>query len=439
MKPFAKNTTSTNTTLFDVWFCLRAYPEFRPLATHILLQNKKESLTPIIQKAFVEKYPNKTCTDPDFDASYYCQINSIPYSTYEEAYTHWITYGKQKGLPYAPLKSTSLKIILKTHNEDFFIEEWIEYHKRIVGLENILILDHSSTSEKVHRLYKKYESELCVISIPRTINHDFLHNMKKFPNIFDTIKQECLFFTFIDTDEFLCRFNGNHITAKKIPERIRAYESHKTIGTTWLVNYFSGTDAHKPSEAMDFNMQQKSIRHNIWTGKTILRNDTQQEFIAHNRLTPNVSINAEFFLLHIKRANITARIEAQRNACVGFGIITETDDAETIIKKITAINPEDRKHPQIELLTFLLNTTEYRKSMIDIDEKNILSTNVLSETLYGTRSHFELTLESQQPFPDFIKEQYIAKIPDFEKWQGSQFIEIPNDAHGDAPLPAHTV
>jgi|GEM_PF-1639018 len=63
---------------------------------------------------------------------------------------------------------STLKIILKTKDEDGLLEHWILYHASIVGFENLVIFDHSSTSEKVKDIYKKYADKLLVITVPES-------------------------------------------------------------------------------------------------------------------------------------------------------------------------------------------------------------------------------------------------------------------------------
>lgn len=383
-----------HTQLFDSLYCLRAYPEFRELVTtHMTAQRiaqNNQTLHDILAAAFKERYPDTPCIDPTFNAEYYARRNQFAFESFEEAYEHWLTVGKQQGLSYAPGKNTSLTVILKTYNEDFFIEEWLSYYEQIVGLEHIVVFDHSSTTPATLHAYKKRKN-LLVIRVPRTVTHDTLHNTRHFHIIFTLLKQHTLFFTLLDTDEFLCRFNGTQIVASGITERLQELKSEVALGTVWLTNYFTGTTAHKPSDVLFFNTNDQPIRHSIQTSKNIFRYDAEHVIIGHNKGIPNIAIASDLLLLHTKRANIPERIASQIRACVSFGLINADDSTETILTKLSAIHETTDRHGVKEVVGYLSNPHAYSTKMTDYDPTVCVSTNIIAATLYGEPLQYSFT------------------------------------------------
>lgn len=415
--------------LFDAMYCLRAYPEFREsIITSItrndwpkkargiekevrVLYGRTQTLHEKLARAFAKRYPNTPCIDPAFDATFYATENNLSFDSFEAAYEHWLTTGKRQGLWYAPGKRTALTVVLKTYNEDFFIDEWLAYYEHIVGLENIIIFDHSSTTESTLRAYRTREKELLIIRVPRHIEHDTLHNTRRFHHIFDLIKAHTLFFTMLDTDEFLCRFDGLSITATGIVDRVYELKDELALGTVWLANYFDGSVAQKPSDAHTFGIKDQPLRHNIQTSKSIFRNDCIQEIIGHNRTVPGIAITPDLVLLHIKRANFEARIASQVRACVSFGYIAEHDNPHTIQTKLRAIESTARRHCVTEVLGYLDNSDAYIQKMTDFDSTYCVTTNVLASTLYDEPPAYTLTHPTHTNLDTLIR-AHTETIPD---------------------------
>jgi len=392
-------------------------PNQKTLQKHV--HASKSKLFPLeetLRDVFQKKYPGEACIDPAFDSAYYEKVNSLSFTTKEEAYEHWLNEGKQQGLSYAPGKSTAIAIVLKTYNEDFFITEWLEYYKKVIGLENVLVLDHGSTSPQTLAAYKKYEKELLIINVPRTVEHDFLHNTKRFNLFFDVLKHHYLFFTLLDTDEFLCRFNGERIVSHGIPERIQSLKDEKTLGTVWLTNYFTGVDTPTVFDITQFNIKDQPLRHNLATSKNIFRYDQTHEIIGHNRAIPNIAITPDLLLLHVKRGSLAVRIQSQVNACISFGIIDADDTKEAMIEKLQTSEQTEIRHGARELLAYLTDTPAYIQKMTDIDVDVCLTTNIIAETVRGDTATYNMVHPAETSPAQLIANHFNQIIDRFEPW-----------------------
>lgn len=400
--------------IIDTWYCLRKYPEIREKINKDVNSYfiNFESLSSVVKKEFSKKYPKQECTDPDFDSDYYQSKNDLSFKNFEDAYEHWMIEGREKGYFYNEGKSTAIKIILKTFNEDFYIEEWIKYYENLVGLENIIILDHESDSKKVLDIYERYKNQIIILKINHSTNHDFIHNTEHFSLIYDFLKKNTLFYGVFDTDEFLCAYDGDKITSKDFQEKILEHADSTNIATTWLNSYFTGTDLDRPSESVFFSAHKQSVRHNVLVGKIIIRNSQEKEIVAHNRTMEGVNISPYFFTLHLKRTNLEFRIKSQINACVSFELVNKknVDDYAKVLEELEKVSDKPfERHSASEVYKYLKDQEAYRKSMTDYDESNLIKTNVISNTIYGDNNfplEYSLKSKDSSDLKELIRDGY---------------------------------
>lgn len=364
---FGRNTQ--NNTPFDPWLCMQLFPNVAQAIFIKSIGNPLMSFTHELQKEFEKRHPAKTCA----------------------------TQKKERA---------KLTVLLKTYNESFFLREWLEYYDKLIGLENVLVLDHESTDPSVQSIYSEYADKVRIVRVPHTINHDFLHNTNDFKSLYDFIKSRSDYFVLLDTDEFLCRFDGEKITSHGVIEVLDTYSDLQNISATWLVNYFTGTDTKQPSESTDFTFQDQHFRHNIFTGKTLFRYDTNQVIIGHNRVTQNLNVVPDLFILHVKRGNLRVRFETQKNACITFGFITEHDDTETIITKLHAVPENKMRHCVKEVLSYLENKEGHYKTMTDHDPSACIHTNVIAHTLYDEPLQYSVQKHGTANLHDAVHEHF---------------------------------
>jgi hypothetical protein len=103
-------------------------------------------------------------------------------------------------------RHATLKIILKTCNDPWFLERWIRHHAGIVGMENLIVFDNLSDDPTVLDIYRRHAPELAVIRFAGWC--DDLHNTDTFRPLYDALAASSAFFCAIDTDEFLTRFDA---------------------------------------------------------------------------------------------------------------------------------------------------------------------------------------------------------------------------------------
>ena len=208
--------------------------------------------------------------------------------------------------------------MLKTKDEEFLLELWLKYYINLIGKENIIVMDDSSTSKKIVDLYKKYNVE--VKQNPYSDDPDKIHihwvkENKKY------IENECYFFAIFDTDEFLCFFDfeQNQIDNSKLLPFLMENKNNTAFTTTWIINSCIGKSFSQPEDVLDFNFTiHKKYTEN---GKIIANTSSSIGNVGHNisamrsitdkrdeiYCTPNL------FLLHLQHVNFRSRFLTMLN------------------------------------------------------------------------------------------------------------------------------
>lgn len=101
-----------------------------------------------------------------------------------------------------------LKIVLKTKDDPFFLQQWIEHHVGIVGSANIIIFDNQSTDPDVADTFGRFSGDIEPISFKG--NHNLIHTAAYFPELYEALRRSSKFLTFLDTDERLALFDNDH-------------------------------------------------------------------------------------------------------------------------------------------------------------------------------------------------------------------------------------
>lgn len=226
-------------------------------------------------------------------------------------------------------KST-LKIILKTKDDHYLIDDWIEHHKKIVGNDNIVIFDNCSSNPEVLKIYEKYRKKIKIIKFDGF--HNDIHDTRKYPELYSALKDSCVFFTFLDTDERLIVIDEEkYYTGTEVVEFLEKNRDLDILPGTWLNN----TTASK--EIFFLGNSLNKLKNGLTWGKPIINTKSKIEgFINHNIHTAHYMNNytpKNIFILHLTKLNPKQRIQANMNKLIARGFATPADNVESIIKK----------------------------------------------------------------------------------------------------------
>lgn len=119
------------------------------------------------------------------------------------------------------------KIFCVTRDEYDLIEDFVIYHAKIFGYNNIVIIDNMSQNKHVLEIYKKYEKLGVKVHKEESYRGDDQGNA--FTKYMHKYKHECKFLIGLDTDEFM------YSTADKDPTAVRRVLENLPKDSTMLV------------------------------------------------------------------------------------------------------------------------------------------------------------------------------------------------------------
>jgi hypothetical protein len=224
--------------------------------------------------------------------------------------------------------SAPVKIVLKTRDDPWFIERWIEHHARIVGPKNLIIFDNMSSDPEVLSVYRRYRGDIAIIRFDDP--HYNLHHFHLYRALYQALANSSEYFIFIDTDEFLVLFDDDRYYADaRILDFVAASGGDDLFPTTWLWN------VNRSSVQFAFMAAAQDLADSLACGKPLFRSSKMPPgYVNHNfqlstqLFTPPFKSN--LFLLHLANVFPRQRISANVNKLRARGFVRPGDSAEAI-------------------------------------------------------------------------------------------------------------
>ena len=254
----------------------------------------------------------------------------------------------------------TLKIGLKTKDEALFLERWIAHHARIVGLENLVIVDNMSSDEQVHAVYRKYQSSVPIVRFDGF--YDSLHDGGVVPQLYNALARSCDYFLFLDTDEFLVHIAGDTYSRDARMLDVLRRERCDVFPGTWLENV-PGSDTRflVGTKARDY------LGLIAW-GKP-LRRTAAPRFGRRGHVNHNVDVDKrlyrvlrrpQFFILHMRHLDVRQRIKANINHLIARELVSPEETLESILGRELAVAGDGHIGSMVEELRSLAATFSAR-------------------------------------------------------------------------------
>jgi len=235
-----------------------------------------------------------------------------------------------------------LSIIVKVKNEPEFLEAWLEYHGKLVGLDNILILDNESDSEKHLNLLKRYSDKAYVVRLPGF--YDNFHYPHLYPQPYQWAASRSRYVTFLDIDEFLVARAGDCLSGKNLFSQL-AHPETKAFAGIWLWNKEPlAAESLAVSDPVVFTAPDPGLLgYGTVAGKSIVRADalTEAKVVGHNlqneSMLPlfNDKSFGEIFVLHLSQLNPALMRKRSRQHLQAVGLLPAELDEESALKAIS--------------------------------------------------------------------------------------------------------
>lgn len=224
-----------------------------------------------------------------------------------------------------------LKIVLKTKNDPFFIERWINHHMNIVGPENLIIFDNMSDDPEVLSIYCRFRSQVEIARF--TGPWFFMHHTYLFRDFYRSLANSSDYFVFIDTDEYLVMFGNDVCYADaRIVSFVEENRRYDLFPTTWLFN------ANWSSTQFGCGPRDYDLATNLACGKPLIRSDKIPDgYVNHNfQLSTKIfapPFRTDLFLLHLSRLYPRQRIAANVNKLIAAGATRQGENLESIMRR----------------------------------------------------------------------------------------------------------
>ena len=238
-----------------------------------------------------------------FDRCSYQSSTGMIFESDEEAYLHWLTAGRREGYQWADGKDTMLKIVLKARDEFELIDIWIEHHAKIVGYENLIVMDCGSTDPRYFERLAHWSDKVLVLKYWSFFTD--IHSASWNRQFFELLAENCRYISILDADEFLLARSGDEFSCEQVKRLLSARQLDVFCGTWVNAACLSWCGATSISLSLDISPD--LIRAGSFAGKSIVstRKLFDCEHIGHNlhhpRLFEHVSAASfgELVVVHI--------------------------------------------------------------------------------------------------------------------------------------------
>lgn len=238
------------------------------------------------------------------------------------------------------------KIFTVTKNETDLVEDFIIFHGKLIGYENIVIIDNCSTCPKVLETYQKYKQYgMSVVTEP---NYSGGGQGKSFTKHMNLHKKKCSFLIGLDTDEF--------INMKKMPFLKTLSVLSRTKYTKFRVcKYLSSVPDNQktPRPATDittFIVEKASPPKYFFKSSTFISTVNG----CHNGKTkPDLTYDVDIEYFHFHNTGARRSIERSKTIISGYNYADVDSPLVVQLKSLISVKSNVGSHRVLEYALFL--------------------------------------------------------------------------------------
>jgi Glycosyl transferase family 2 len=249
-------------------------------------------------------------------------------------------WSKEREAICREIRSTTglIKIVLKTKNEAHLLQSWIDHHVQIAGPKNVIIMDNCSDDPAVLDIYERNSNSVSLYAYGG--HHNSLHRISVFPELYQSLRDSCSFYIFIDTDEFLFWSTDRKLVSDKLESKhLETPGPNDVFPGIWLHNYPGCRDIFFVNDH-----ENRAIEGLTW-GKPLIASSLNVEgFINHNcqlkGSVPTIRPRFGLFVAHFNRLIPQQRIAQNIQKLISRKTIKSVDDLEELLRADTPANPD---------------------------------------------------------------------------------------------------
>lgn len=294
-------------------------------------------------------------------------------------------------------KRAKLKIILKTKDEAGLLQDWINHHAKIVGLENLIILDNLSSDRDVLNLYHRYASAILIGAFDGFLNNP--HSLYMFSDFYSWLDENAEYYIILDTDERLVWLEGDkYFSDSRIVEKLAQKKTASGLPGTWLYN--------QPGSQQEYCFGSRGgLVDGLRWGKPVISTTAERpDTIIHNCQSLNLFDPplTNLFVLHLSRISARQKLRTNINKLRSYSMISKDDGIEEITK-IDISSVEDPSISRlIETTLELVNIGEYPSRIDKATPYSIVLKN--GKIIFGASDQKNLLAEFVSESMSFLAE-----------------------------------
>jgi hypothetical protein len=225
----------------------------------------------------------------------------------------------------------TLKIILKTKDEPERLRTWIAHHAGVAGSENLIIFDHMSVDPAVLAIYAEHDGSFPIVRFDGFLNN--IHNFRVFPELYRALQQNCQYYCFLDTDEYLVLYDGADRFEKN--GAVLGYLARNNNSLVFPGTWLQGVAGH--ADRFGLEQPHAALSDGLKWGKPVISAAFDPSFIMlHNTevrdAMDKANLKTALFVLH-RHKNVPAeRIRANMIKLKSYGAIRPDEELENVLK-----------------------------------------------------------------------------------------------------------
>jgi hypothetical protein len=313
----------------------------------------------------------------------------------------------------------SAAIVSFIHDERDILDYWIRYHSKIVGTNNIAIIDHDSPPES-KQILEKWEKE--GLHVVRG-NFSYFEKGPITTRVYKEYFPQVEIAIPLDSDEFLFsisdptkvpeHYHFGFFSPENIRQQLMIFARSKFTCYTML-DIFNNCNTNLNDTVETITTFSTIPPEFAYWRKRIYKLASLQELdhgSHHGKFKGKCTFPHTLGLLHFHNRNLLLKVQRALNDLIGFGYANKTDSLESIKGKLSHFQELARvpklwgRHKVHEIIDYLQNGTESLVSPCPQNQTQVFTTPTLMELIAKNNlksSRIELNKTAEMKYRDKV-------------------------------------
>lgn len=305
-----------------------------------------------------------------------------------------------------------VKIFTVTKNETDLVADFVKYHGRVFGYNNIILIDNNSSCPIVLQLYKQFQ--LLGVTIEHQPTYHGRSQGEAFTKFMKKYKGSCDFLIGLDTDEFLqfpdfLNYTTPCNTKQRFEEYFQSLKPKKIYTKFNVVTYFSSVVDPTSQHYIDHSFQRPAtdiITFRQTPAKPIKCFFRAESFLStvngcHNgKVSSGQEVVSDLCYVHFHDTGMRRSVERAREIIFGYGFADVDSHMDSQLLSLQQVTSNIGSHRVLEYGLFLSRTMTLeglvKRGLWPKSRKNLHEMAKHFPSIYGFH-HLDITLAQSLP------------------------------------------